>query len=224
MYLVRIIAACLALLPVASAAAEETDGQVWANALVQARISDDLLFWFDGSLRFFDGAGRLGQTLARVAVGTPVNRNLSVFAGYVFVETEPFEGVRTTEHRAWQQATYPIITGRRASVVGRTRLEQRFLEGRDGMGLRLRQQFRFNLPLGGPDLPTFVAWHEAFLTVKEADWGPETGFDQHRSFVGFGFPLAKGLSTEIGYFEQRLPQPEPDIRNRALNVTMVARF
>lgn len=171
-----------------------------------------------------DGADRLGQSLLRVALGTPVTRRLRVHAGYALVVTDPAGGPVSTEHRAWQQALYPILTGGRASLVGRTRFEQRLLEGGESTGLRFRQLLRFNLPLGGARSPSFIAWHEAFLTAKAADWGPETGFDQHRSLVGFALPVATGFALEAGCFEQRVPQPRPDIVNRAFNLTLVSRF
>lgn len=211
----------LALLAVPAAA--ETDGQVWANTLVQGKLTDDLLLWFDASARFTDDSTRLGQSLFRGALGTRVTRDLSLFAGYVHVRTTPRNGASTVEHRPWQQATYPIIRGERAQLVGRTRLEQRWLEGQGGMSLRARQLVRLNVPLGTAEAPRFVAWHEAFLTLTEADWSPDTGFDQHRSFVGLALPMGPH-AIEVGAFSQRFPRAGDDRVNRALNITLVANF
>lgn len=207
----------------AGPARAETDGQVWANVLVQGKLTDNVLLWFDGSARFTDDANRLGQSLLRGALGTRVTKDLSVFAGYVYVQTTPRAGGSTIEHRPWQQASYPIIRGARAQLVGRTRLEQRFLEGRGGMSIRARQLVRLNMPLGEATAPRFVAWHEAFLTLSDAQWSPDTGFDQHRSFVGLALPMGQH-ALEVGAFVQRFPQPAPDRVNRALNITLVANF
>jgi hypothetical protein len=216
----------LCLLPpllFASPARAQTDGQLWANVLAQGSISGDLLFWVDTSARFGDDATQLGQTLFRGAIGARVSKDLSLHAGYVHVRTTPRNGALTVEHRGWQQALYPIIRGDRAQLIGRTRLEQRWLEGRDGMSLRARQLFRLNVPLGDPSAPRFIAWHEAFLTLTDTSWSPDTGFDQHRSFVGLALPMGPH-ALEVGAFAQRFPQPEPDRVNRALNITLVANF
>jgi hypothetical protein len=216
-------AALIGLCLFAYPAHADSDGQVWANALVQAPLNDNLLLWFDTSARFTDDATRLGQTLFRGGLGTRLNGHLAVHAGYVHVRTTPASGPRTVEHRGWQQALYPIIRGKRAQLVGRTRLEQRWLEGRDGMSLRARQLVRLNVPLGGKTAPRAIVWHEAFLTLADTGWSPDEGFDQHRSFVGIAVPMGPH-ALEIGAFSQRFPQPEPDRVNRALNVTLVANF
>jgi hypothetical protein len=201
----------------------QTDGQLWANFLAQGRISGDLIFWVDTSARFSNDATQLGQTLARGGIGARVSKNLSLHAGYAHVRTTPARGTRTVEHRGWQQALYPIIRGDRAQLVGRTRLEQRWLEGQGGMSLRARQLFRLSAPLGEASAPRFLAWHESFLTLTDTSWSPDTGFDQHRSFVGLALPIGPH-ALEVGAFAQRFPQPEPDRVNRALNVTLVANF
>ncbi len=216
-------AAIAGSLGLAGPAQAQTDGQLWANVLVQGKITDDVLLWFDGSARFTDDANRLGQSLFRGALGTRVTKDLSVFAGYVHVRTTPRGGGSTVEHRPWQQASYPIFRGERAQLVGRTRLEQRFLEGEGGMSFRARQLFRLNVPLGEASAPRLVAWHEAFLTLSDTRWSPDTGFDQHRSFVGVALPMGPH-AVEVGYFVQRFSQPEPDRVNRALNITLVANF
>jgi Protein of unknown function (DUF2490) len=149
-------AALIGLCLFAYPAHADSDGQVWANALVQAPLNDNLLLWFDTSARFTDDATRLGQTLFRGGLGTRLNGHLAVHAGYVHVRTTPASGPRTVEHRGWQQALYPIIRGKRAQLVGRTRLEQRWLEGRDGMSLRARQLVRLNVPLGGKTAPRAI--------------------------------------------------------------------
>lgn len=205
------------------AAHAQTDGQLWANFLAQGRISGDLIFWVDTSARFGNDATQLGQTLFRGAIGARVSPDLSLHTGYVHVRTTPSRGPQVVEHRGWQQALYPIIKGDRAQLMGRTRLEQRWLEGQGGMSLRARQLFRLSVPLGEASAPRFLAWHEAFLTLTDTSWSPDTGFDQHRSFVGLALPIGPH-ALEVGAFAQRFPQPEPDRVNRALNVTLVANF
>lgn len=210
-------AALLAAAPVHAA----DDAQLWSALLVQGPVQGDLAIWFDGNFRFTDDATRLGQTLMRGALGWRVDRNLTLWGGYAHIATRPDGAASIVEHRAWQQATYPILRADRFTIVGRTRLEQRWVEGQGGTGVRARQLVRVQVPLGGPRAPTALVWHEAFLTLARADWGPDTGFDQHRTLIGLALPLARGRALEVGYFEQRLPQQQPDRVNAALNLTLV---
>lgn len=208
----------LALLTATPARAD--DSQLWTNLLVQGPVSGPLWLWFDASLRATDDADRLGQTLLRGGLGTRLAPGVTAVGGYAFIRTDPVDRPATTEHRPWQQLLYPIVTGRRAQIVGRTRLEQRFREDAGGMSLRVRQLMRANVPLGGPQAPRALAWWEGFVTLTEAGWSPEAGFDQHRGFVGLGLPIGRH-AIEAGYFVQRFPQPEPDTVNRAFNLTLV---
>jgi hypothetical protein len=215
------VIACLTLLALPARA--QTDGQVWANMLVQGKITGDLLFHFDTSFRFGDDATRLEQSLVRGALGTRLGKGITVHAGYVHVRTNPANRPSTVEHRPWQQLAFPLVSGERTQLLSRTRLEQRWTEGEGGMSLRARQLLRLNVSLGDREDPRFVLWHEAFLTLTEADWSPDTGFDQHRSFIGLAFPMGPH-ALEVGAFQQRFPQPAPDRVNSALNVTLVANF
>lgn len=208
----------LALLTAAPARAD--DSQLWTNLLVQGPVSGPLWLWFDASLRATDDAERLGQTLLRGGLGTRLAPGVTAVGGYAFIRTEPAGRPGTTEHRPWQQLLYPIVSGRRAQIVGRTRLEQRFREDADGMSLRLRQLMRASVPIAGPNAPRALAWWEGFVTLAEAGWSPAAGFDQHRGFVGLGLPVGRH-AIEAGYFVQRFPQPEPDTVNRAFHLTFV---
>ncbi len=209
-----------ALAALAAAPAHAQDSQFWGNALVQGPVSDEVWLWFDASFRVTDDAGRLGQTLLRGALGTRLAPGVTAVAGYAYIRTEPAGRPGNTEHRPWQQILYPIVTGERAQIIGRTRLEQRFRADAGGMSLRVRQLMRANVPLGGAKAPRAIGWWEGFLTLSEAGWSPEAGFDQHRGFVGLGFPVGRH-AVEAGYFVQRFPQPEPDTVNRAFNLTLV---
>ncbi|WP_448582136.1 DUF2490 domain-containing protein [Thermaurantiacus sp.] len=209
----------LALLAVALPARAD-DSQLWTSLLVQGPVSGGVWLWFDTSLRFTNDSDRLGQTLVRGALGTRLAPGVTAFGGYAFILTDPPARPALREHRPWQQLAYPIITGNRAQIVGRTRLEQRFREDAGGMSLRLRQLMRATVPLGGPQAPRALGWYEGFVTLSKAGWSPEPGFDQHRGFVGLGVPVGRN-AIETGYFVQRFPQAQPDIVNRAFHLTLV---
>ncbi|MGM9026870.1 DUF2490 domain-containing protein, partial [Campylobacter jejuni] len=66
------------------------------------------------------------------------------------------------------------------SITGRTRVEQRFRPDADGVGWRLRQQVRAQLPLKvGP--VRAVVWNETFVGLNTTSWDRHEGVDQVRT-------------------------------------------
>jgi hypothetical protein len=197
------------------------DGGAWfaffaQGNLREAESCDEPLFsaagrlkwWFDGHLRFLDDADGFNQSIARPGIGWALTDETAIWAGYGWIETSPLSGDTFTEHRIWQQATWSDEWGD-FTIALRSRLEQRFLETGDDVGWRFRQLVRaqHNLPQS-PRL-TLVAWDEAFFHLNDTDWGAESGFDQNRAFVGFGFKHKpeSPFRTEIGYLNQFIENP-----------------
>lgn len=181
-----------------------------------------LKWWFDGHLRLFDDTDGFGQSIVRPGIGWALTENTALWAGYGWIETSPIAGDTFTEHRIWQQATWSDDYGD-VTLALRSRLEQRFLETGDDTGLRFRQLVRaqHNLP-SSPRL-TLVAWDEAFFHLNDTDWGAESGFDQNRAFVGFGFKHRPDSPwrTEIGYLNQYIDNPGgSDRQNHILSVNV----
>lgn len=148
----------------------------------------------------------------RPGVGWRASPRLDLWAGYAHV-TLRRPGPDGVEHRAWQQATYPIAEIAGGRLTGRTRLEQRFREGGDDTGWRLRQFVRWSRPVAGPDI-SLVLSNETFIALNETDWGQGDGFDQNRAFVGLGWQVTRKVRLEGGYMSQRIEGASgPDRRN-----------
>jgi hypothetical protein len=140
--------------------------------------------------------------------------------GYVYTRTSPSPGVITHEHRPFQQAFFRIAgNGKGTTLIGRTRLEERILEGSGEVALRARQWVRMNQPLGRGFVG--IATAEVFVHLNSADWGPRAGFDQFRAFGGIGVPLARGLWIEAGYMNQYVARRQrPDRMNHNISLTL----
>jgi hypothetical protein len=108
------------------------DFQVWNNASMQGVLSGDLLFTADASLRYGEDATRLNQTVVRGGLGWRLSSRLTLWGGYALLRTRIPGADSLTEHRGWQQASYPILNHERIRLTGRTRLEQRRGNSRDG--------------------------------------------------------------------------------------------
>jgi hypothetical protein len=162
-----------------------------------------LKWWFDGHLRFLDDTDGFNQSIVRPGIGYALTDKTTIWAGYGWIETTPVSGDTFTEHRIWQQTTWSDDCGDFTFAL-RSRLEQRFVETGDEVGWRFRQLARVQHNLPQSPRFTLVAWDEAFFHLNDTDWGAETGFDQNRAFVGFGFKHDPDSPwrTEIGYLNQ----------------------
>ncbi|HQS95493.1 MAG: hypothetical protein B7Y31_02025 [Novosphingobium sp. 16-62-11] len=195
-----LLAAASLLLSLPAFAAQE-DEQVWLAQFSTIEVGDKVLLFSDVQFRLTDGADRLGQVLLRPAVGYRITPSDTLFVGYAYVRTEPLTGTPTDEHRMFQQALVRIA-GKpgKVTVTGRTRLEQRWLEGRSDMGWRVRQMVRVDVPTRAG--VSAIAWAEPFVNLDTTTWGQRAGFDQLRVFGGVGVPLARGIALEAGYSGQ----------------------
>lgn len=185
-------------------AVAQTDSQAWTAAFASgpAREGGKVLLWFDSHARFREEGDQLDTTIVRPGVGWRASPRLDLWAGYAHV-TLRRPGPDGSEHRAWQQATYPITEIAGGRLTGRTRLEQRFREGGDDTGWRLRQFVRWSRPIAGPNI-SLVLSNETFIGLSETDWGQGEGFDQNRAFAGLGWQMTRKFRLEGGYMNQQI--------------------
>lgn len=198
----------------AAPAAAQTDAQVWTAAFASGPVEEGgrVLVWIDAHARFREDGDQLDTTILRPGVGWRVSPRLDLWAGYANV-TLRRPGPDGEEHRAWQQATYPIAEVGGGRLTGRTRLEQRFREGGDDTGWRLRQFVRWSRPLAGPDVAVVVS-NETFIAFNDTDWGQRDGYDQNRAFIGLGWQMHPRFRLEGGYMNQHIDGGlGPDRRN-----------
>lgn len=216
-------ATVLALLPTA-AYAQEQDGEAWGSFWVWGPVSGKLLGWVDGSLRASDRGTDSPTILIRPLVGVQATKSLSLWGGYTYVFTDPTGGAAVHEHRAVQQALWNVGKVAGGTLVSRTRLEQRWVEGRAGTGHRLRQMFRYTTPIDKRNTQ-FVLSSESFVAFNSTPFGQAAGFDQVRNFVGVNVPLAPKLTADIGYMNRYVRRRGAEDRmDHIVPVTLVARF
>jgi hypothetical protein len=210
--------------PVAAQAQVEDDSGLWLALFAQ----DDLRgkdcrwkWWLDSHLRFLDDADGLNQSIVRPGVGWKMSDKMTGWAGYAWIHNRTLLGAEFEEHRAWQQLTWST-SSESWSLLLRPRLEQRFVETGDDVGLRFRQFIRLQRQI--PTLPrlSLVSWDELFFHCNDTDWGARSGFDQNRVFVGLGIKSQPGsrLRTEIGYLNQSIDNasnPNRSHHNLAIN-------
>ncbi len=214
------------------AQAETDDDQgLWFMALGQGsfgsaeREPSKLRWWLDVQARFSNDADGFTQGLVRPAVGYALNDNTTVWLGYGWIPTSPVSGQDYDEHRIWQQVIWSRPLNK-ISFLSRTRLEQRFREGSNDTGWRLRQFFKTAYALPGKPNVSLVGYDELFFGLNDTDWGASSGFDRNRLFLGVGWRLGKnGNSVEIGYLNQYIDKTTGnDLMEHILSLNFFANF
>lgn len=230
------IAVAIAILSAGQARAAEDDFQAWAAATASIPVGEKGVVWLEAQGRFSDDASRLGQLLIRPGFGIRLTPRTTAYLGYAHVTTRPISARHTTEHRIWQQLSFPVA-GRADGVTmtARSRFEQRFVEGSSDMGLRFRQLLRITAPIGGAGdgkpgggggagSVRAVAWAEGFVALDDTAWGQRQGFDRLRSFAGVAVPLARGVSVEPGYMNEYVRRAGRDRANHIASLTVNTSF
>ncbi len=213
----------IAALLAAPAAAQ--DVQSWNTLLLQGPVDGKLLLWAELQPRFTNDADRLGQFVARGALGVRLKNDIDLHAGYHFQHNSPATGRSSTEHRLWQQIMAPVIRREDGfALITRWRLEQRTFEGASDTGLRLRMMWRVQQPLNGKGSAGPLIMSETFVALNSTDWGARSGLDQQRSFVGWLQPLGKRLNLEAGYMHQYINRPGRNPGNHVVNITLNRRL
>lgn len=173
-----------------------------------------------------DGSGSrkddFSALLLRPALGYRVNRHVSIWQGYAWYSF--FTPASFHENRLFQQL---LIENdfKKLSMVNRTRLEERFIEGRDRTAVRLRHMLRLAYPIGKSKKWSIVGYDEFFVNLNSVNPSPSAGFDQNRAFLGINRKFNNHVNAELGYQNQYVgvDNPFPDRINHiilfALNIS-----
>lgn len=199
------------------AAAED---YLWLQAVAQGPIDGKLVLWLEAQQRF---SANTDVTILRPAIGVQINPRVQLLAGYQYQWNDRETGADIREHRLWQQALIRLA-GKpgKATLVSRTRLEQRLIVGQSDSTLRLRQFFRGQVWLD--PRWSLIGAGEGFIGLEDTSWGQREGLEQTRLFAGTAYALNPRLTLEAGLQDQRLIREGPDRTNRTVNVSLFYRI
>ncbi|MEZ4298741.1 MAG: DUF2490 domain-containing protein [Polyangiaceae bacterium] len=204
-----LVAAPLFLHSAPALADTAVDMQVWGAAFFTAKLTGrepgatGLSAWLDLHARR-GGAGVV--SIIRPALGYRFTGWFSAWAGYGSIGVfDDNPDTRAQEHRVFEQALFDGSLGP-ITLQLRPRLEQRFRDGQSDIAHRLRLFGRANVGFGAS--PVLLAtWNETFIALNDAAWGPRTGFDQNRLFLGIGVKGPPGFRVETGYLNVTSRRP-----------------
>lgn len=202
--------------------AADQDGQVWTGASLSVDLSKQVVATLEAGVRFTDDASRTGQTFVRPSIGYRIGRNTTASLGYAYFHSDPVGPSQSKEHRLWEQISFRALgDGKGITITGRSRLEQRRVEGRDDTGWRYRQQIRVTAPLGTKVRGFYYS--EGFVTLNTTEWGQRSGLDRVRNSVGLSIPITKAVTLEPGYLNQWILRG-PDRVHHIANLVLSARI
>jgi hypothetical protein len=197
------IVMALALLGSAAPAIARDDAQLWTGASASVKLSDKWRLSEEVTARFSDRRGGLYEVEINSLLGYRISKTVTVWAGYTHDPQYAAGDFTVMEHRAREQVTFDNLAQLgRAKLSGRIRLEQRWREGADGTGWRVRPYLKTTLPLTGGGRTALVISSEAFLNLNNAPFQRSTGFDRVRNLVAISTSVSNKVSVEAGYLNQ----------------------
>jgi len=193
--------ALLAGLLLPTAASASSDSQVWATASATIKVADKWRLSEELTTRFSDHRNGLYEIESNTLVGYRLSKVTTMWAGYTHDPQYSAGHFTVMEHRAREQATFDnILQLGRAKVSARIRLEQRWREGVDGTGWRLRPYLKVSVPIHGKTALNLSS--EPFFDLNTTGFQRASGLDRVRNLISFSTPLTKRLTGEAGYMNQ----------------------
>ncbi|HEU4821594.1 MAG TPA: DUF2490 domain-containing protein [Qipengyuania sp.] len=187
----------------ATPALAETDLQQWLSVSAKAETNDSLAVQSEVVARFGDDTGGLYELEGTLLLGYKLSDQVTAWAGYVHNPTYRDGDFVVMEHRAREQLTvdnFAKLGG--ASLSARLRFEQRWREGVDGTGWRMRPYIKVAVPLGDKSAPAVNFTAEPFINLNTTSFQSSSGLDRLRSAVSLSVPVAKAVKLEAGYLNQ----------------------
>jgi hypothetical protein len=197
----RFAALAAAALSMPQSAWAKSDEQVWATGSATVKLSEKWLISEEVVIRVSDARSGLYEVESNTLLNYRPRENLTVAAGYTHDPQYAGGQFTVMEHRAREQVTFndlARLAGGKLSA--RIRLEQRWREGVDGTGWRVRPYLKFSLPLQGSAALNLSS--EPFLNLNTTPFQRSDGLDRMRNLVSVSTPLSKKLSGEVGYMNQ----------------------
>lgn len=184
----------LAIAPSAATASDDAF-ELWLNPSVAFDLDDDTGVELETAQRFRSAAdGRADTYFARLWLNQQVSDAVTLSGAVERRVNDPGDD----ETRTMQQLSLS------AGVLrGRLRLEQRFVDDADRMGLRLRPRVGVKLPLDEAGKWNFSSDAELFLTLRSTSRGGDDGLTGLRTQIAVSRDLSDRLTLSAGYLRQQ---------------------
>lgn len=200
-------AGALALLP-STARANDEAFEFWLNPSISTDLDDDTGIEFETAQRFRSSAdGRVDTYFGRLWWQQRMADHMTLGGA---VERRINDGGRD-ETRTMQQ-----LSTRHGLIRTRLRLEQRWVDGAEQLGLRLRPRLGIAVPIDDAGRWSFGTDAELFLTLRSTSDGGDSGLTGLRTQIGVSFDATDALSISAVYLRQQdFEDDAPDVIGHA---------
>jgi hypothetical protein len=178
-----------------------SDSQLWTNASVTVKLSDKWRLSQEVTGRFSDNRNGLYEIESNTLLGYRLNKVVTVWAGYTHDPQYSGGDFTVMEHRAREQVTFDgfAMIGK-GKLSGRVRTEQRWRDGVDGTGWRVRPYLKYSVPIAGKTAVNLST--EPFFNLNTNTFQRKSGLDRVRNLITISTPVSKTLTLEGGYMNQ----------------------
>lgn len=185
-------------LPTAALANDE-DFELWLNPSISFDLDGDTGIELETAQRFRDaGEGRADTYFARLWLNQDFGDDLTLGGA---VERRINDG-GADETRLIQQ-----LSASRGILRARLRLEQRFVEGAERMGLRVRPRIGVAVPLDESGRWSFETDAELAVTLRGSNRDSDEGVTGLRTQIGFSYEATDRLSLSVAYLRRQDFEP-----------------
>lgn len=219
---VRRLAVLAAALAIATPAAAADDSQVWAGGSVTVKLSDRWRLSEEVTARFSADRKGLYEVESNALIGYSLGKGVTLWAGYTHDPQYASGDFTIMERRAREQVTFDNFARLGPGKLnGRLRMEQRWRDGLDGTGWRVRPYLKYTLPFRKAGKTALVLSTEPFFNLSRTAFQRARGLDRARTFIGISTPLAKSVTAEAGYLNQHMfVRRGPDNDDHVASISM----
>lgn len=190
------------------ASAHDEAFEFWLNPSISTDLDEDTGIELETAQRFRSSAdGRPDTYFSRLWLQQKLSDTMTLGGA---LERRLNDGGRD-ETRTMQQ-----LSTRHGILRTRLRLEQRFVDGADQPGLRLRPRLGIAIPLDEAGRWSFGTDAELFLTLRSTSEGGDSGLTGLRTQIGVSYDVSAALSLSATYLRQQdFEDEEPDVVGHA---------
>jgi Protein of unknown function (DUF2490) len=176
------------------------DRQIWTEAQIIKPLKDDKDLIIIGVMRFGREVRRPVDERIGGGIAFKMNRYMTLTPTYLYVDQQPYEGLRINEHRLIINLTGKIRLGK-LTLTDRNQLERRVRHNsRDFTMYRNRLQIDHPARLGKFQFKPFLA-DEVFYSTQTGTLGRQ-GWFRNRISAGIIKQISKRLNAEFFYLYQ----------------------
>lgn len=213
---VVVVAALSFLLGPKDANSADDDLQLWFPVQIVHPVGKEWAISMQTELRLKDDISEFGRLVYKPALHYHIDPSWVFSAGYKYIDKYQM----ANEQDPWQEITLnkmfdDLVTGYQV------RLEERLIDGIDGILPRLRFLTHVSYPIGHS--PSYLTGFGAVrFNLDEKGEGPVSGFEQSRIFAGLGRHFGERIQFEVGYlwrYEEK--RTGDDLSDHAIHFRLV---